>query len=249
MNLEDNIKDVIAKKLEDGTIEKLIEEQLIKGVKSALESLFGSYGDVTKVIEKQVKSVMIPYLESYDYSDYIVKLDSVLVDVLKNTAIENKTMLHNFKELMTVTERNTEMKVSDLFETWTKYVAKNVETDDLEIDYEEGKPSYYCVDVTFEVDYNESKNWGSFEYAVLSFECEHDDKMNFSVRLSKYGKSKSKAWDIQYDNVKDISSLRYLNDFEVLLMKLNQNGTKIILDEDSGSDEVQPEKEPEASFS
>lgn len=90
MNLEDSIKNTIEKKLEDGTVEKLIAEQFENGIANALDSLFRSYGDVTKIIEKKVKEVMVPYLESYDYSDYILKLDSVLVDVLQNTAMENK---------------------------------------------------------------------------------------------------------------------------------------------------------------
>lgn len=77
MSLENSIKDVIANKLEDGTVEKLVSEQLEKGVTNALDNLFRSYGDITKVIEEKVKSVMVPYLVSYDYSQYIVKLDSV----------------------------------------------------------------------------------------------------------------------------------------------------------------------------
>src|SRR5699024_4551037 len=101
MNLENSIKDVISKKLEDGTIENLIAEQLEKGVTHALDNIFRSYGDVTKVIEDKVKSVMVPYLENYDYSEYITKLDSVLTDVLKSSALENKKLLENFKELMT----------------------------------------------------------------------------------------------------------------------------------------------------
>lgn len=145
MNLESSIKDVIGKQLVDGTVEKLIEEQLQKGVTKALESLFSSYGEVTKVIEKQVKSVMVPYLESYDYSDYITKLDSVLVDVLKNSALENKKLLENFKDLM-IREDRKEIKVTELFEVWKKYVAKNVETDGLEIDFDD-RPSYEYVEI------------------------------------------------------------------------------------------------------
>src|SRR5690606_29777527 len=119
MNLENSIKDVISKKLVDGTVEKLVEEHLQKGVTKALENLFSSYGDVTKVIEEQVKSVMVPYLENYDYSEYITKLDSVLVDVLKNTALENKKLLTNFRELM-VHEERKEIKITELFEEWKK---------------------------------------------------------------------------------------------------------------------------------
>ncbi|MGE6260895.1 hypothetical protein ACQKCU_23965 [Heyndrickxia sporothermodurans] len=245
MNLETNIKDVIAKKLEDGTVEKLVEENLQRGVSKALESLFSSYGDVTKVIEEQVKSVMIPYLESYDYSKYITKLDSVLVDVLKCSSLENKKLLENFKHLMTSDDRK-EIKVTDLFEEWKEYVRKNVETDGLEIDFDD-RPTYEYVEVSMNVSYDDERSWSSFDYATLVFECEHDEKMNFAIRLSKWDKREN--WDIRYDSKQDISSLRYLNEFEITLMKLDQNGVKLILDSDYENDEVEPEKEPEVTFS
>jgi hypothetical protein len=247
VNLENSIKDVIAKKLEDGSIEKLVEEQLEKGVKEALGNLFRSYGDVTKVIEEQLKSVMIPYLENYDYSEYITKLDSVLVDVLKCTALENKNMLENFKELMLPEERKT-IKASELFETWSKYVAKHVDTDDLKINYDD-TPTYDYVGITLDVNYDDDRSWSSFDYATLTLECEHDDSMNFALRLSRWTGNKEKHWDISYDSKQEIKSLRHLNEFEIFLIRLVQAGTKLIMDTDSDSDDIVPEKEPEATFS
>ncbi|QDX94621.1 hypothetical protein EEL30_21505 [Brevibacillus laterosporus] len=248
MTIEQSIKDVISKKLEDGTVEKLIEEQLEKGINNALNSLFGSYGDVTKVIEKKVKSVMIPYLESYDYSEYIVKLDSVLTDVLKHSALENKKLLTNFKSLIEPSEHEKSLKVTDLYERWMDYVAKNVNTDDLKIDYDDGV-SYEYIDVRFEVDYNENRNWDIYEYAVLSFECEQDKEMNFSIRLSRWKEGSDKGWNMNFDSVHELSSLRHLKEFEIQLMKLAQNHTKIILDKDYDQDVIQPEAEPEATYS
>lgn len=248
MSLENSIKDVIAKKLEDGTVEKLIAEQLEKGVANALESMFRSYGDVTKVIEDKVKSVMIPYLESYDYSEYIVKLDSVLVDVLQNSVLDNKKMLENFKNLMIPEEMKT-IKVTELFERWMKYVEQNVETDGLEVCYEDGPPTYEYVDVRFEVEYNEERSWSSVKHAVLIFECEHDEKMNFEIGIHTWSKYDKGEWTIERHSIHDINSLRHLDEFSIFLMKLNQNGTKLILDSDSEGDEIKPDKEPEASFS
>ncbi|MBG9776091.1 hypothetical protein [Brevibacillus laterosporus] len=248
MTIEENIKDVISKKLEDGMVEKLIEEQLEKGINNALSSLFGSYGDATKVIEQQVKSVIVPYLESYDYSDYIVKLDSVLVDVLKNSALEHKKLLTNFKELMKPSESEKSLKVTDLYERWMDYAAKNVNTDNLKIDYDDGA-SYEYIDVRFEVDYNENRNWDIYEYAVLSFECEQDEEMNFSIRLSRWKERSDMGWSMNFDTVHELSSLRHLKEFEIQLMKLAQNHTKIILDKDCDQDVIQPEAEPEDMYS
>lgn len=247
MTLENSIKDVITKKLEDGTVEMLIEQQLEKGVANALDSLFRSYGDVTKVIEERVKSVMIPYLEGYDYSRYITKLDSVLVDVLQSSALENKKLLENFKELM-IPEQQKTIKVTELFERWMKYVEKNVETDGLEVCYDDGPPTYENVEVSFEVDYNEERSWSDMRYAVLVFECEHDKDMNYEIKLHTWPKFDKGEWTIERNSVHDINSLRRLDEFSVFLMKLNQNGTKLILDSDGDSDEVEPETKPEASF-
>ncbi|QPW49575.1 hypothetical protein G9298_18070 [Bacillus thuringiensis] len=246
MNLENSIKDVISKKLAEGMVEKLIEEQLEKGINNALGSLFGSYGDLTKVIEEKVKSVMVPYLENYDYSNYITKLDSVLVDVLKSSALENKQLLSNFQELI-IPATEKEIKVTDLFDKWKKYVEQNVEIDGLEVVYDD-EPTYEYVDVRFEVNEDEDRGWNSFKYATLVFECDHDEKMNFAIRLSKWKSEESEGWDIRYDEVSDLKSLRHLNSFELLLMKLNQNRTQIILDEIDDSDSVTPEERPELSY-
>ncbi|MCU5503819.1 hypothetical protein OCB09_10660 [Bacillus cereus] len=245
MNLETSIKDAITKKLEDGTVEKLIGEQLEQGMNKALSQLLGSYGDVTALIEKQIKSVMVPYLEKYDYSQYITKLDDVLVEVLKHVAAPNHKLVHNFQQLM-LPETEKELIATDLFTTWTEYVANNVETDGLEIDYID-EPSYQSVEVTMNVEKDNERSWSSFEYATLLFECEHDEDVNFSVRLSRW--KKEEGWSIDYDKSPDISSLRSLSDFEILLMRLDQGGTKLILDSEYESDHIRPEKEPEVTLS
>lgn len=50
-------------------------------------------------------------------------------------------------------------------------------------------------------------------------------------------------------NTHDISSLRNLSEFEVLLLRLSRAGTAIIIDKEYDDDYIQPEKQPEASFS
>lgn len=245
MNLETSIKDVITQKLEDGTVEKLIGEQLEQGINKALSQLLGSYGDVTALIEKQIKSVMVPYLEKYDYSQYITKLDDVLVEVLKQVAAPNHKLVYNFQQLM-LPETEKELLVTDLFTKWTEYVANNVETDGLEIDYDD-EPCYQSVEVTMNVERDSERSWSSFEYATLLFECEHDKNMNFAIRLSRW--KKEEGWSIDYDKSPDISSLRSLSDFEILLMRLDQGGTQLILDSEYESDDVRPEKEPEVTLS
>ncbi|MCY7819011.1 hypothetical protein [Bacillus inaquosorum] len=247
MNLEKNIKDVIAKQMEEGMVEKLVAEQLEKGISKALENLFSSYGDVTGIIKSKLKSVIVPYLENYDYSKYITKLDYVLVEVLQNTTLENRNLLNNFKELMSEEAAEKTVKLSDLFAKWMNYVAKNVETDGLEVEFDDG-PEYEAVEVSVNVERNEDRSWSSFEHATILFECDHDEEMNFEIPISFYKNGTDKEWDLRYNSVHDLKSIRHLNEFEILLMRLSQNGVGIILDIEWENDAVTPEEEPEPSF-
>ncbi|WP_010497769.1 hypothetical protein [Paenibacillus elgii] len=247
MTIEQNIKDVIATKLNDGTIEKLVGEQFEKCVNNALDNLFRSYGDITKTIEKQLMSTITPMVEAYDFSEYLVKLDTVLTDVLKNTTQENKALLNNFKKFYT-SEAPKQIKTSELFDKWMNYVEENVETDGLEVDYDD-EPTYEYVPVTFEVQHDEGRSWSSLESASLIFECEHDEEMNFMVKIKKWKDSSWSKWNIERSSVSDIKSLRNINEFEVFLNLLAQSGTEIVIDVDSDDGEVRPEQKPEATFS
>ena len=98
MNLEDSIKDVIHTKLSDGTIERIISEKLEKGINDAMDDLFRSYGDVGKVIKGKATEVLVPAIERHDFADHIVKLDTVLTEIVNSTSlVENQKLLENFK--------------------------------------------------------------------------------------------------------------------------------------------------------
>ncbi|RHW31894.1 hypothetical protein [Oceanobacillus profundus] len=246
-NLETNIKDIISSKMEEGIVEEIITKEFESSIRSATDQLFNRYGGITSIIEKKIKSVMVPYLENYDYSEYIVKLDAVLVDILKNSTVDNKEIIKNFKHLVDY-ERKSTINATDLFEEWMKYVAENVETHGLDV-YFEDSPHYESVEVNYYVEYNEERSWSSHKSAVIIFECEHDEEMNFEVRIHRWDHNKKNEWTLDYEGIRDLTSLKRLNSFQILLMQLSQDYTSIILDLDSDSSEVEPDAEPEASFS
>ena len=245
VNLENSIKDVIAQKLEDGTVEKLVGEQLEKGINEALNNLFRSWGDGSKIIENKLKEVIVPYLENYDYSKYVLKLDTVLVEILQNTSLDNKEMLENFKDLMLLEERKT-IKATEIFKEWQKKVSKDVDTSDLEINYDDGV-SYQDVDVSMALE-SLDKGYSIYDRARLVFECEDED-LNCEVRLKRWENARDKNWDIEYEGVHDISSIRYLEKFQIFLMRLSQAGVKVEIDSKYDEDWVEVDAEPEASFS
>lgn len=246
MNIENAIKGVIEQKLQEGIIEKLVAENLEKGINKALESLLGHYGDVTKVIEKNIKEVMVEQLSKYDYSKYIVKLDYVLNEILKSTVLDHKKILQNFKAFMTDVDIPGVIKVSEIFNKYCKYVAANVDTSGLEVNTDD-TPSYETVEVSFEIQEHEKRYWSSYSEATMFFECEKDERMNFEVKLRKW--KDDSPWRLFLDESCDIAALRHLDEFKIYLMKLAQNSVRIEIDSWCKNEEVQPEQEPEASWS
>ena len=251
MSLENNISEVIQKQLQGDLIEKVVAEQLEKCIKNAVDRLFGNWGDCTKIVEEKIKEVMVPQLEKYDYSKHIVKLDYVLTDILKATKIDNRKILENFKGFMLMEEVPKEIKVSDIYHRYMKYVADNVDTYGLEVVFDDG-PSYEYVETEMEIEEEEGRSWSSFKYAKLFMECKKKDEeqedLNVEVSLSRWNKDKENVWSISFSRQLDLTSLRYMDDFTIYLIKLAQNGTKVIVDTWSESDEVIPSKEPEPTY-
>lgn len=236
-SLENNIKDCISKELEKGVIEKVIAEQLEKCIEKSISDMFSWGGDVKKIVEEKVKSVMIPYLESYDYSQYITKLDSVLVDVLKNTALDNKRLLENFKSLMTSEDIPKTIKITDIFEKWNEYCKEEVDSDDIEMDYEGGyiNTKFYLEDV--------SSSWSSYKTYMVTFECEEDENLKFEFSIQAWRPEDNTGFSSNYKSVGDIRSLRTLNDFEIIIMRISEGYQNIVIDSFEENEEVFVENE------
>lgn len=249
MSMEKAIEGVIKEQLESGMIEKIVAEQLQKGVENAVEKLFCSYGDVTKVIKSNIESVVIPYIEGFDYSRYVTKLDAVLTEVLKESTQEHRTLLENFSTLMSSEEAPKTIRVSEIFTRWMDFVAKEVDVSGLEVDFDDGEPMYEAVYCKLEVVEDEgSRSWSSFDNATLIFECEEDEDLNTSIRIHKWKDKPNDTWTIVGEINKPLNSLRYLSKFDLFLMQLTQRDTKIVVDEWNMEEEVRPEEEPEPTY-
>ena len=231
-NLENNIKDCIANELEKGVIEKVIAQQLEKCIEKSISDMFSWGGEIKDVIESKIKSVMIPYIEKYDYSQYITKLDSVLVDVLKNTALDNKKLLENFKNLMTSEDIPKVIKLTDIFDKWNEYCKKEIDKNDIEMDYDGG-----YINTRFTVE-DVSNDWSIYKTYMVIFECEEDEDLKLEFSIQAYEPKEDTGFTSNYKNVGDLRNLRHLNDFEILMMRISEGYKNIIVDSFEESEEV-----------
>lgn len=247
--MKEELLKIAQESLSSDEVSKIVKEKFMNAVGDAIENAF-RWGNVKKTIEEKVEEVMIPYIERYDFSEYLPKLDSVLTEIVNSdVCMGNRKILENFKDLM-IKPTQKEIKLTDLFKAWIKQCEKDIDTDGLDINYDDGVSyEFVCAGMRFELE--DKPSWSYTQRAVIIFENEHDEKLNIEIPVSKWiwdnGKEEPYMLSV-YKNL-TISSLRNLSEFEVLLLRLSRAGTAIIIDKEYDDDYIQPVKQPEASFS
>lgn len=243
---EQKIINAINAKLNDGAIEKLVEDKVRAAFSDALKEVFSYGGNGKKMIESKLNEVIVPVIEKHDFNRYLVNLDSVLTEIVNNTNLaDNKKILENFRGLMKEPEKK-EITLSEIFEQYCKHIAANVNVSGLEANCEDGEPYYSHVTANMEVE-QEDKGWfkSIFDDCYVKFTCDEDEDLNCQIKL--YKRTSEDRWTILngVDSV-EINSLRNLSDFEVFLSILQRGYVKIIMDTQiEREDDIEPEEKPE----
>lgn len=247
--MKEELLNIAMQSLSDDDVKEIVKDKFKKMIERAVEDAF-KWGDAEKAIKRKVTEVMVPYIEKYDFSEYLPKLDSVLTEIVNSDAcMGNKTILENFRDLMIEPEQK-EIKVTDLFKAWKKKCEKDIDTTGLDIDYDDGV-SYSCVECEMSVEELDKPSWSNTQRALIIFENEHDESLNVEIPISKwiFDSGREEPYTLSLENDLMISSLRYMDDFQILLMRLARARTSIVIDKNYDRDDIYPEAEPEASFS
>ena len=174
-NFDEDIKRITDEILSDGTVDQIIREKVTDGIEKAIASSF-NYGKLEKAVKERVEQVLVPFIENYDMSAYIVKLDTVLTEIVnKSVLMDNKQMLENFQYLMKEPQI-TEMKLTDLFKEYKKFVARNMDTYGRKVEWDES-PEYEAMTAFFEFEEDRERIWSSFKYATIDFTVEESKQM------------------------------------------------------------------------
>lgn len=144
----------------------------------------------------------------------------------------------------------TEMKLTDLFKEYKKFVARNMDTYGRKVEWDES-PEYEAMTVFFEFEKDRERSWSSFKYATIDFtvdEEEQQEELNRTIRLSKWNGDRKDGWEIRVDTNPNLNSLRNLDAFDLLLLKLQRADVRIIADELSDEDDVYSDTKPEPTY-
>ena len=248
MNLEERIQNAVMEKLNDGTVEQIVKDSVESAIKKSLEDTFSWSGAGKKMIDEKVKEVIVPVIERHDFNQYIVKLDSILTEIINQTSLaDNKEILDNFKALMIEPDMKV-IKLSDIFEKYCEYVAHDVDTTNLKACCEDREPYYEPVTANMEVEHEDT--WiSSNNRCRVKFSCEEDENLNMELRL--YKSKTDNNWNISWEmnTFCDINSLRNLSDFDIFLMTLKRAFIDVELDTESEYEgDIEPEETPEWSL-
>lgn len=249
-NFDEDIKRITDEIMQDGTIEKILREKIEKGFLEAVNSAF-RWGELKDAIEKRVKEILVPYIESYDMSSYIIKLDTILTDIVNQTSLQdNAKILENFQKLMI--EPGVEfVTLEDVFGEYKKYVSKNMETSGRDVVWDE-EPYYEPIEVTAEIVEEDERPWSDFKHAVLELAVAEEDQqedLNFSIGLSRWEIAyEKKGYSINYDVAPSIRGMRWLDDFEIYILRLARAGVRLLDDTQYDDDSVIAENKPEPTY-
>lgn len=245
-DFEKMIAETVANKLNDGTVERLVEQKIEEAIKKGLDDIFGYGGEAKKLIEKKLGDAMIPVIENHDFNEYLIKLDEVLTTLINQTNIvDNKRILENFKTCMSEPQQK-EIKLSEIFEKYCEHVSENVSTDNLKAYCEDGEPYYEFVTANLEVEAVDKGYYSTsrFDDCYVNFSCEEDKDLNIQIKL--YKSVDEDNWSILRGvGGIEIRSLRNLSNFEVFLSVLQRSYTKIVVDTKDESEWVTPSEKPE----
>ena len=233
--------------LESGELEAVLREKVLDAFADAFTRAI-TWGSVRDAIEKRVKEVLVPYIESYDMGAYVIKLDAILKEILETTAIaDNRRILENFKRIASMPKLGMTVSLEEVFAEYRKYVAEMVDTADLEVVDECDDPSYECIKVEAQI-VKDDEPFGFYSRAgnatLYLHPTDHEqDNLCFAVKLVKW--DFNKGYVMKFEAEPTLPSLAHMNDFECYLMALSQAHVELIGCERDLDDEVEPNNKPE----
>lgn len=112
--MKDELLKIAQEVLTEEEVQEIVKEKFKEAFKNAVGEAF-RWGDAERALKNKITEVMVPYIEKYDFTEFLPKLDTVLTEIVNSDGcMAEKQILENFKELMLEPEQK-EIKVTDLF--------------------------------------------------------------------------------------------------------------------------------------
>ena len=181
---------------------------------------------------------------------YKTATEIAIETLLQEAKIDYYAFKPGFRFMMTEPQ-SKEVKVSELFKEYKAFVSKNMETSGRDVSYDSDEPEYEAMEVAVVFEEEDKRSWSSYKYATLDFSVDDDeqeDELNRTIRLSRWKNDKKTGWEIRTECNPAISSLRHLDKFDLLLVKLQREDVRLMVDVADDDDYVYSDTKPEATY-
>ena len=250
-SFEEMIIEAARKEIENGSVEKMIGDKVHKCIDEAIDDSF-RWGDLKHAVEARIKEVLVPQIEGYDLSKYNVKLQQVLSGIIQETeAADTRKILENFRGLMKEEQRKT-VTLEEIFKEHKIFVAETIECDGRGVIEGDGAPVYASTEATAVIEDEDDNYWSCFEHKLIQLSTDEDEQAEQlfkTIPIRRWKSSKDPSFEICYEMDPAFSDLRTMSDFDVFMCRLTRDRVKLEYTSEELTDDVEPEAQPEASFS
>lgn len=222
--MENLIKEVFEKKMQDGSIEAIINKKIEELISSACNDLFTWNGVIKKQMDEKLKEVMSDVLERSDFSKYTIKLTTLINSVLPETALADYKNISNSIKTICGTklpEYKEKVKLTEIFENYVKFIEGEVfsrsDFEDIS-NIEDGYGSIECY-----MDYDEYEQQATFKIEGVKNADEYEKMIKIDRICGDYHVSRG-----NFKNM-EIKDLRHADKFELYLMVLSNSYVKLAI--------------------
>lgn len=227
--MEIDFSSIVQKKLEqlkqDGIIEKMIQEDLEKSIRKCVDATIGGYA-LQETIQNEMKNWIsndAKLLGLEAYNGLVANLAKAIVEGVLNDDLSKK-ITASLEEILVM--RHDGIKLSEIVKKYRDFVRSDTDSDDAE------RYGCFCSQIDVRPD-------GIFTQAELRFspasEWDADDYNSILIRIQQFREDPASIYVLKFGGVdmKKAIQLRYLNEFQRMMMNLMLNETKIIMDYDA----------------
>lgn len=222
---EERISKIVEDKLSSESIDLIVENMVEDAIKSCLEDCFMYGSESSKLLRSKFDSIMVKAIENHDFNKYLVKLDTVLTQIVTQTSLsEHDSLLRNFKSLMKE-ENFGNIDLYKVFESYCEMCSMNVDISSLNITYddEEEEDIYEDIHCHMDLDYNTKG-----DFLDVTMFCDEDSELDRRLCLWR----SSKGWELlsTSGNTIELRSLSTISDFDILIFKIKRSFSYIDID-------------------
>lgn len=247
--MKDLINRVFEEKMQDGTVEKIVSENIDNMIKEICKSQMNWNGAAKKAMEEKLSPIILQAVESSDLSNMVTKITMLINSSLQASELEDyHDVLESVRSIYGVNDHvkalreRKVVKLSEIFEEYKKYLNDIYDRDDFDSEdiTDDGEGVTSPIDCYLTVAPEEGRfTWQKPGYEVELSTDKSNDKKSGDVRFKL-------KWN--YDNSKlhlyadlrslSLSDLRYCPSFILYLAAIEREWSPIEIDIENDDDVV-----------